>query len=201
MCATSCLSPPIRQNNKRFHSEHWSHQIRRICFISEWMESMLLTVIFVSVERGGAASTQFSDWGAARGTVVEIRRKKRLKSQISGPVWEYFGFKLNEQGESINTDEPVCRICVKVVVKKQKPNNKLAPFTESRVIRVSFPSWWKKCTWRSRDFSQHSTLAESFGRQSKYKQDSAKWCALRESVVRYIAKEILHINWGEKQVF
>ena len=41
------------------------------------------------------------------------------KPNATASVWEYFGFKPNEQGEPINTDEPVCRICSKVVATKK----------------------------------------------------------------------------------
>ena len=41
------------------------------------------------------------------------------KPNATAPVWEYLGFKPNEQGEPINTDEPVCRICSKVVATKK----------------------------------------------------------------------------------
>ena len=36
-------------------------------------------------------------------------------------------------------------------------------------------------------------LTEAFGRQNKYSRSSAKWGALNESVVCYIAKEIIII--------
>ena len=59
-----------------------------------------------------ATHTECSKWascGATRG------KKTIAKPNATAPVWEYFGFKPNEQGEPNNTDEPVCRICSKVV--------------------------------------------------------------------------------------
>jgi len=41
------------------------------------------------------------------------------KPNATAPVWEYLGFKPNEQGEPMNTDEPVCRLCSKVVATKK----------------------------------------------------------------------------------
>ena len=49
--------------------------------------------------------------------------------------------------------------------------------------------------------SWQSTITGTFSRQSKYKQDSAKWCTLTDSVVCYIAKETQPVNTIEKPTF
>ncbi len=41
------------------------------------------------------------------------------KPQSSAPLWEHFGFKPNERGETINVNEPVCRLCLKTVATKR----------------------------------------------------------------------------------
>ena len=49
--------------------------------------------------------------------------------------------------------------------------------------------------------SRQYTITGAFSRQTKYKQDSAKWCALTDSVVRLIAKEMLPFSIVEKPAF
>ena len=40
------------------------------------------------------------------------------KPNVTAAVWEHFGFKLNDRGEPLNLDEPVCHICCKTVAPK-----------------------------------------------------------------------------------
>ena len=49
--------------------------------------------------------------------------------------------------------------------------------------------------------SQQFAITGAFSRQTKYKQDSAKWCTLTDSVVCYIAKETQPVNTIEKPTF
>ncbi|KAM9456199.1 E3 SUMO-protein ligase ZBED1 [Clarias gariepinus] len=51
------------------------------------------------------------------------------------------------------------------------------------------------------NLSEPCTITGAFSRQTKYKQDSAKWCALTDSVVRLIAKEMLPFSIVEKPAF
>ncbi len=37
------------------------------------------------------------------------------KPNSTSPLWEYFGFKLNKNGEPINLNEPAYRQCSKIV--------------------------------------------------------------------------------------
>jgi len=67
--------------------------------------------LFVSVGGGWAAHR------VQRVSLVRSSARKKMiaKPNATAPVWEYSGFKPNEQPEPTDTDEPVGRICSKVV--------------------------------------------------------------------------------------
>ena len=102
-----------------------------------------------------------------------------------------FGFKPNEQGETINTDEPVCRICSKVVAtKKGNTTNLHAHLKQNHPTQFSQLGKKLQLEMQSlRPDSQHSL------------RRWATWCVLTESVVRYNAKEMLPFNTVEKPAF
>ncbi|XP_032432377.1 zinc finger BED domain-containing protein 1-like [Xiphophorus hellerii] len=125
------------------------------------------------------------------------------KPNATAAVWEYFGFKPNDRGEPLNLCEPVCRICHKIVATKGsnttnlyvhlKHNHPVKFFQLRRKSTTGGPS--------SSSSSRQSTVNETFHRQEAYKKDGAKWCALTDSVVRLIAKEMLPFNIVEKPAF
>lgn len=124
------------------------------------------------------------------------------KPNATAPVWEFFGFKPNEKGEPSNTDEPICRICSKVVATKKGNTTNLHAHLKHN-HPTQFSQLGKKSSTGDAEpsSSRQSTLTEAFGRQGKYKRSSAKWCALTESVVRYIATEMMPFNIVEKPAF
>lgn len=123
------------------------------------------------------------------------------KTNATAPVWDFFGFKPNEQGGAINADAPVCRLCLKVVATKKSNTTNLHAHLKLN-HPVEFAQLGKKTAPRDAETSaRQSTITEAFHRQSKYSRNSAKWCALTESVVRYIAKEMQPFNTVEKPAF
>ncbi|KAM3834008.1 E3 SUMO-protein ligase ZBED1-like [Diretmus argenteus] len=123
------------------------------------------------------------------------------KPNSTAAVWEHFGFKPNERGEPCNLDEPVCRICLKTVATKRANTTNLHLH-----LKHNHPTQYAQldkstATVTGGASSQQSTLTEAFGRQSKYKPGSAKWRALTESVVRFIAKDMQPFNIVEKPAF
>lgn len=114
---------------------------------------------------------------------------------------EEHGFKPNERGETINTDKPVCRLCSKLVATKKGNTTYLHAHLKHN-HPVEFSQLGKKAASRDAELSaRQSTLTEAFGRQNKYSRSSTKWGALTESVVRYIAKEMLPFTMVEKPAF
>ena len=162
-----CLSPPSRLGDKRVYSVLGLSTWTRL-FIAEWMEWTLLSVILSLCLCGGRLGrwhwlhTECSKWascGATRG------RKMIAKPNATAPVWDYFGFKPNEQGEHINTDEPGCRICWKLSGGWQQKKATQQTFMPTWSITTR-PSWWKKLHLEMlslRPDGQHSL------RQSKYR--------------------------------
>lgn len=133
---------------------------------------------------------------------IEIRKKGRKMELVSKPnatasVWEHFGFKPNERGEPLNLCEPVCRICSRTVATKHGNTTNMHlhlkhnhPMQFSQLGKTTTTNKPRQCT-----------IIGAFNRQTKYKQVSAKWCALTDSVVRLIAKEMLPFNIVEKPAF
>jgi len=154
MCMCVCfprLSLPSRLDDKRVHSvlglSTWARLfhsglngvnplVSHPVSLSLWGEPGMLAL---------ATHTEYSKWASCRGAQG---KKMIAKPNATASVWEYFGFKPNEQGEPINTDEPVCRICSKVVAtNKKRQHSKLACLKNNHPTQ--FPIWGKKhCTSR-----------------------------------------------------
>ncbi|XP_057710245.1 E3 SUMO-protein ligase ZBED1-like isoform X2 [Corythoichthys intestinalis] len=124
------------------------------------------------------------------------------KPNATASVWEYFGFKPNEDGEPGNKDEPVCKICFDVVSTKRANTTNLHahlrhhhPLQYSLLGKQTAPQQAEPLSLRQ------STITEGFARCLKYKRDSAKWRSLTDSVVRYIAKEMRPFNTVDKAAF
>lgn len=122
------------------------------------------------------------------------------KPKATAAVWEHFGFIGNDRGEPLNLCEPVCRICFKKIATKSGNTTNLHLHLKHN-HPLQFSQLGKTSTDGPSTSSRQSTITGAFNRQTKYKRDSAKWCALTDSVVRLISKEMLPINIVEKPAF
>ncbi|XP_053289312.1 E3 SUMO-protein ligase ZBED1-like [Pleuronectes platessa] len=122
------------------------------------------------------------------------------KPNATAAVWEHFGFKPNGRGEPNNLCEPTCRICLKTVLTKRGKTTNLHLHLKHN-HPMQFSQLGKKQTVGKSPSSQLSTITGAFSRQTKYKQDSAKWCALTDCVVRFIAREMMPFSIVEKPAF
>lgn len=123
------------------------------------------------------------------------------KPNTTAAVWEHFGFKPNARGEPLNVCESVCRICSKTVaIKSGNTTNMHMHLRHNHPLQFSQLGKRKTTSGPSSSFRQ-STVTGAFSRQTKYKQDSAKWITLTDSVVRVIAKEMLPFSIVEKPAF
>ena len=110
------------------------------------------------------------------------------KPNATAAVWEHFGFKPNGRGEPTNLGEPTCRICLKTILTK-RANTTNPSLHLKHNHPMQFSQLGKKQTGGNPPSSRQSTITAAFSRQTKYKQDSAKWCALTDCVVRFIARD------------
>ena len=128
------------------------------------------------------------------------------KPDTTAAVWEHFGFKPNGRGEPLNLDEPVCRICFETVATKSSNTTNMHLMQSSQLRKKKKKKKKKKktatkATERLSPSSQQSTITGAFSRQTKYKQDNAKWCTITDSVVRYITKEMQPFSTVKKPAF
>lgn len=132
---------------------------------------------------------------------MELVAKKTAKA----PVWDYFGFQPDEKGEPLNLCEPICRMCSKPVLSKASTTSNMIMHIKYN-HPVQFSELGKKNPTPTQSTStaapsKQSTITTLFSRQTKYKQDSAKWSQLTDNVVCLLAKEMLPFNLIEKPAF
>ena len=123
------------------------------------------------------------------------------KTTAISPIWTFFGFKPNDNGEPKDVNQPICRLCKRMnPVKDSQTTNlhahlgvhhpadhaTLAPRAAASAIAT---------TWQ-----QHSILG-AFSRGNKYKRDSLRWKQCTTAVTRYLCKEMVSFKTVEKTTF
>jgi len=112
------LSPPSWLDDKRVHSVLGLSTWR--CMFQSGMNGVNPLVSHpVSLFLWGEAGLLLATHRVQQVSLVRSNVRKKDDCKATAPVWEYFGCKPNEQGKPINTDEPVRRICSKVVATPQ----------------------------------------------------------------------------------
>ena len=115
----ACLffSPPSRLDDKRVDSvldlSTW------VCLFHSGVNPLVSHPVYLSLwgEAGPVAFATHTE--CCKSASCGATRGKKMIAKPNAPLWEYFGFKPNEQGERINTDEQVGRICSKEVATQQ----------------------------------------------------------------------------------
>ncbi len=136
-----------------------------------------------------------------------------LKKNTTSAVWQYFGFRPNEKGEAVNTDEAICKLCNKKVTARDGNTSNLRlhirnhhPLTAARMdpsslsATVSAPPDAGPTTSRSTASTQQ-TIMGAFGKITKYKRDSVRWKTCTDAVTKYLAKEMVSFHTVEKKSF
>ncbi len=158
-------------------------------------------------------------WLSSRDSVEEKERggeRRRVAHQVTwsrkrttSAVWQYFGFRPNEKGEAVNTDEAICKLCNKKVTARDENTSNLRshirnhhPLTAARMdpsslsATVSTPPDAGPTTSRSTASTQ-PTIMGAFGKTTKYKRDSVRWKTCTDAVTKYLAKEMVSFHTVE----
>ncbi len=135
------------------------------------------------------------------------------KKNTTSAVWQYFGFRPNEKGEAVNTDEAICKLCNKKVTVRDGNTSNLRshirnhhPLTAVRMdpsslsATVSTPPDAGPTTSRSTASTQPAIMG-AFGKITKYKRDSVRWKTCTDAVTKYLAKEMFSFHTVEKKSF
>lgn len=134
------------------------------------------------------------------------------KKNTTAAVWEYFGFRPNEKGEVVNTEDAICKLCYKKVIARDGNTSNLRshlrihhPLTAARMDQsvsatVSTSTGAGATTSRSTAITQ-PTIMGAFSKTIQYKRDSARWKTCTDAVTKYLAKEMVSFYTVEKKSF
>lgn len=130
----------------------------------------------------------------------ELVAKKKTRS----PIWQFFGFQPNQNGEPKDPNNATCRLCRGQVVAKDSSTTNLflhlkihhppeyAGLGPAAPASISAP----------RTVSGHQpSIMGAFAKTSIYKKDSVRWRECTEAVARYLVKEMAPIRTVETGSF
>ena len=101
------------------------------------------------------------------------------KRNATAPAWEFFGFLPDENGDPLNVDKPICKICLKGVKAGDSNTSNLKahlstnhPLTYARMEQNKVPG--RTATKRPAP-GGHPGILSAFAKSTKYSRDSARW--------------------------
>ncbi|RXN21998.1 zinc finger BED domain-containing 1-like protein [Labeo rohita] len=126
----------------------------------------------------------------------ELLPKKGTGNSV---IWNWFGFDAADKTQT----KPCCKICFKAVATGSSSTTNLFQH-----LRNKHPEEWEKCNrLRSENGSsstpakKQTTLPESFTNCVPYDKNGARWKAITEAIMFYIATDMLPIYSVEKRGF
>ncbi|XP_035288184.1 zinc finger BED domain-containing protein 1-like [Anguilla anguilla] len=123
------------------------------------------------------------------------------KKGANSSIWQCFGFVGDENGDPLDTDTPICKLCMKSVAAKGGNTSNLRthlknnhPLNASRLpVSADQPR-----------FPRTTAVTQTTGpftRSSKCDKDSHRWNLCTSAVTRFLVKEMLPFRTVEKPAF
>ena len=126
----------------------------------------------------------------------------RSKKSFTSPVWQYFGFKTDEDDNA----KPTCKLCLKKVSAAGGNTSNL-----QRHLRDHHPAKAQelgkqgqgpsKSKGRQPPTQGQSSISEAFSKMQKYERGGKQWQKLTNSVTHCLAKDMMPIYTVEKSGF
>lgn len=135
------------------------------------------------------------------------------KKTSTSAIWQHFGFRPNDKGEPVNTDEAVCKICMKIVIARDGNTSNLRthirinhPLTAARMDLdppnpISTPPAESDAEATATTTYTQPTIMGAFGKLAKYKKHSVRWKTCTDAVTKYLAKAMVSFHTVEKKSF
>lgn len=127
------------------------------------------------------------------------------RNRTTAPVWQYFGFVPNADGEPDDLHRPTCKICMQGVTARDGNTSNLKthlktkhPVTYRMVASTNDDSRSKMPTAA---VGGQTGIATAFAKCTPYSRDSMKWKTCTAAVTNYLAKGTVSFNTVEKKEF
>lgn len=107
-------------------------------------------------------------------------------------VWNYFGFKKNEDGSLIDETAPICRLCnSKISAKAGNTSNLFSHLKHKHSQQYAELKDVDKTQEKSlsRSGSSQPTVKQSFEASQPYARSSKRWEQLTDSIIYAVAKD------------
>lgn len=127
-----------------------------------------------------------------------------FKPNTVSPIWAHFGFEADDNGQPVNLDKAVCRICrTKVSVSRGNTTNLRSHLRINHPVAFAGLGSTSSTPTLATTSGQQRQLgvSEAFARGAKYQRGSNQWRALTDSVTRYLVEEMVPFRTVEKPAF
>ncbi|KAJ8354691.1 hypothetical protein SKAU_G00222580 [Synaphobranchus kaupii] len=125
------------------------------------------------------------------------------KKGTNSPIWQSFGFVGDENGKPIDTDNPICKLCMRSVSARGGNTSNLRThliknhphYASVLQSAASLPKFPQTTT------ATPTSIIGTFTGSSKYNKDSNRWKTCTNAVTRFLVKEMLSFRTVKKPAF